>query len=115
MRPGYNGLYFSRGVTYLLSQQFKLAEEDFNRFLRHEPRVSEAYLNRGALSLFKRHGKALHDYNTAVLLNKFDPEGYIRRSRVYAMQENYEKALEDLNTALSWSPTIRLLTLTGRS
>jgi tetratricopeptide (TPR) repeat protein len=36
LRPSYNGLYFSRGVTYLLSQQFELAEADFNRFIRHD-------------------------------------------------------------------------------
>ena len=34
LRPGYTGLYFSRGVTYFLSQQFDKAVQDFNAFIR---------------------------------------------------------------------------------
>ncbi|MEF9931674.1 MAG: tetratricopeptide repeat protein, partial [Bacteroidales bacterium] len=40
------------------------------------------------------------DYNKAIRINTFDPEGYIRRSRIYAMQDNNEAALEDLNNAI---------------
>ena len=52
LRPGYYGLYFSRGVTYFLSQQFEKAVEDFDRFINREPRDPDAYLNRGASYLF---------------------------------------------------------------
>ena len=106
LRPSYYGLYFSRGVTYFLSQQFDKAVGDFDRFLRYDSRVPEAYLNRGACYLYlKDTVKALSDYNRAVNLNMFDPEGYIRRSRVYAMQGNDSLAMVDLNSALRLDST----------
>lgn len=48
LRPGLDGLYFSRGVTYFLAQQFDKAVADFDRYIRKEPKDPSAYLNRGA-------------------------------------------------------------------
>ena len=89
LRPDYYGLYFTRGVTYFLSQQFGRAVEDFNRFIIHEPRDPGAWLNRGASYLFLGDtAKALRDYNQAIELDFREPEGYIRRSRIYYAQHS---------------------------
>ena len=75
--------------------------EEFNRFIRQEPREPDAYLNRGASSLFLGDTvKALQDYNRAITLRGFDPEGYIRRSRIYYSQHRLEDALHDLDKAI---------------
>lgn len=101
LRPNYYGLYFSRGVTYFLSQQFEKAVEDFNRFISQEPREADAYLNRGASYLFLGDTlKALQDYNKAITLRSLDPEGYIRRSRIYYSQHRLDEALSDLDKAI---------------
>ena len=101
LRPSYTGLYFSRGVTYFLSQQFDKAVEDFNKFIRKEKNEPDAYLNRGAAYTFLGDTlKALEDYNRAINLNISDPEGYIRRSRIYFMQGSDSLALADLDKAL---------------
>ena len=42
LRPGEIGLYFSRGVTYFLSQQFGKAVNDFDRYIRKEPKDPSA-------------------------------------------------------------------------
>jgi tetratricopeptide (TPR) repeat protein len=89
-----------------LSQQFEKAVEDFDRFIRRDSKVGDAYLNRGASHLFLGDTlKAMNDYNTAISLNRFDPEGYIRRSRIHIMQKNTAPALEDLTSAISLDST----------
>ena len=101
LRPGYIGLYFSRGVTYFLSQQFDKAVADFDRYIRKEPKDPSAYLNRGASYLFLKDTlKAMSDYNRAIKLDRFDPEGYVRRGRLYADTGDYARAIEDMDKAI---------------
>ena len=61
--------------------------KDFDKYIRQEPRDPGAYLNRGASYLFLGDTlKAVNDYNKAIELDRFDPEGFIRRGRLYAEQ-----------------------------
>lgn len=95
------GIYFSRGVTYFLAQQFENAVQDFDRYIRKEPKDPSAYLNRGASYLFLGDTlKAVSDYNKAIRLDRFDPEGYIRRGRLYASQKKHELAIADMDKAI---------------
>jgi tetratricopeptide (TPR) repeat protein len=106
LRPGYEGLYFSRGVTYFLAQQFDKAIKDFDRYIRREPKDPSAYLNRGASYLFLGDTlKAVNDYNKAIKLDRFDPEGYVRRGRLYASQGEHDLAIEDMNKAIELDTT----------
>ena len=43
---------------------------------------------------------ALRDYQKAITLNSFEPEGYIRRSRIYYAQNRLDEAIADLDNAL---------------
>jgi tetratricopeptide (TPR) repeat protein len=93
-------------VTYFLSQQFDKAVNDFDRYLRKEPKDPSAYLNRGASHLFLGDTlKALNDYNKAIKLDHFDAEGYIRRGRLYALQKKHDLAIEDMNQAIELDAT----------
>ena len=66
-----------------------------------EPKISDAYLNRGASYLYLGDTtKALEDYNKAIKLDAFDPEGYIRRSRIYALKHDNKNAIKDLDKAV---------------
>ena len=42
----------------------------------------------------------MQDYNKAIKLDRFDPEGYVRRGRLYATQKKYDLAMEDMNKAI---------------
>ena len=44
--------------------------------------------------------KAVQDYNKAIKLDRFDPEGYVRRGRLYAAQKKYDEAMEDMDRAI---------------
>ena len=87
--------------TYFLAQRFDQAVEDFDRYIRKEPKDPSAYLNRGASYLFLGDTlQAMNDYNKAIRLDRFEPEGYIRRGRVYAEQQDFKAAIADMNYAI---------------
>ena len=54
LRPDRPDPYFSRGVTFLLSQQFEKAVEDFTTFIRFDNKVVDAYVNRGTSYLMMK-------------------------------------------------------------
>ena len=47
LRPDLPGPYYSRGVTRLLNQQFTEAIDDFDKFIRQENKVADAFICRG--------------------------------------------------------------------
>jgi tetratricopeptide (TPR) repeat protein len=49
--------------------------------------------------------RALDDYNRAIYFNSFDPNGYIRRARIYAMKNEHRRALKDLDQAIRLDST----------
>ena len=52
--------------------------------------------------------KAVQDYNKAIKLDRFDPEGYVRRGRLYATQKDYPNAMADMDKAIELGNTKRL-------
>ena len=106
LRPGSAGLYFTRGVTYFLSQQFEPAVKDFDKYIRQEPKDPSAYLNRGASYLFLGDTlKAMTDYDKAIKIDRFEPEGYIRRGRLLAERGDYDAAIKDMDKAIELDST----------
>ena len=88
-------------MTHFLARQFQEAVEDFNLYIRHEPKDPSAYLNRGAAYIFLGDTlKAFSDYNKAIRLDRFDAEGYVRRGRLHAECKDFEKAVADMNQAI---------------
>lgn len=47
----------------------------------------------------------MEDYNRAIKLDRFDPEGYIRRGRVYALRKDYKDAIGDMDKAIGLDTT----------
>ena len=45
------------------------------------------------------------NYNKAIKIDRFEPEGYIRRGRVYAEQKDFSKAIDDMNMAIQLDST----------
>ncbi len=75
--------------------------EDFDRYIRKQPKDPSAYLNRGASYLFLGDTlQAFKDYNKAIKLDRFEPEGFIRRGRLYAARGDFNAALSDLDHAI---------------
>ena len=102
LRPGSAGLYFTRGVTYFLSRQFERAVTDFDKYIRQEPKDPASYLFLGDTT------KALADYNQAIKIDRFEPEGYLRRGGLEASRKQYPEAIQDLNKAIELDSTMTL-------
>ena len=80
LRPDLPGPYYSRGVTRLLNQQFKEAIDDFDKFIRQENKVADAFICRGLSYLhLKDTTRAYENFNTAIRTNRENPNGYNRR------------------------------------
>ena len=80
--------------------------EDFDRYIKKEPKDPSAYLNRGASYLFLKDTlKAINDYNKAISLDRFEPEGFIRRGRLHAERKEFQEAIADMNHAIELDTT----------
>ena len=47
----------------------------------------------------------MNDYNKAIKIDRFEPEGYIRRGRLLAEQGDYEAAIKDMDKAIELDTT----------
>ena len=89
-------------MTRLLNQQFKEAIEDFDKFIRQEDKVADAFICRGLSYLhLKDTVRAYENFNTAIRTNREDPNGYNRRGSLYLEQERYKEAEADFDKAIS--------------
>jgi tetratricopeptide (TPR) repeat protein len=69
--------------------------------LAKNPRVAEAYYNRGAANLrLNRLDEALADFNKTIELNPKDPDAWNNRGLVYNRLGRTQEALSDFNKAL---------------
>ena len=93
-------------MTRLLNQQFKEAIEDFDKFIRQENKVADAFICRGLSYLhLKDTTRAYENFNTAIRTNRENPNGYNRRGGLHLQQEQYKEAEADFNKAISCDST----------
>ena len=72
--------------------------------LKVSPRYTRAYLMRGEVSLQQKDTvAALKDFNTALELDKYDPDAWSARAIVRLQQSNYAEAESDLDRAIHLS------------
>ena len=88
-------------MTRLLNQQFKEAIDDFDKFIRQENKVADAFICRGLSYLhLKDTTRAYENFNTAIRTNRENPNGYNRRGGLHLQQEQYKEAEADFNKAI---------------
>ncbi len=126
--------FFYRGIAKYNLGDLRGARGDFNTSVRLNPVFTSGYhykaitesrfgdydkaladlqtaigLRPGYIGLYySRTTKALADYNKAISLDRFEPEGFIRRGRLYASQHKYQEAIADMNMAISLDSTSTL-------
>jgi tetratricopeptide (TPR) repeat protein len=91
----------------LLAEQGDLTEAiaAYTKAIRLDPRVPQAYANRGAVHA--RTGQldeALADLDTAIRLSPAAPAPYAARGRVHSLRKEYDAALADYDVALRLMP-----------
>jgi len=85
-------IYLDRGKVYMLRREYEKALADFNRALRTDPRLAQAYFARGVV--YEERGKdglALEDYKRAVRFGG-DPRIFLRVAAVYEKKRDWKNA-----------------------
>jgi tetratricopeptide (TPR) repeat protein len=96
---------FDQGVAALTQGNSTLAVEKFTAALKIDPKLLEAYINRGiaemSLSLW---GDAVGDFDQAIELDPNSPEAFYNRALAYSRQNVFDKALADYTQAAKLAP-----------
>ena len=82
-----------------------MAMEDYNKAIELNPRLVEAYTNRGnAYGKKHQYERAIEDFNRAIELNPRHANAYSNRGVAYMHKHQYDRAIEDYNKAIELNP-----------
>ncbi len=100
------GTYVNRGVLKLRRLDWNAATKDFDAAVHMEPRMGEAYVNRGAAAIGDhRYAASLIDLNKAIALGTEEPaKVYYNRALAYEGLDDVKSAYFDYQKALELSP-----------
>ena len=106
--------YFNRGIAYDDKSDdnidekggdennYDLAIKDYDRAIALDPKMSDAYVNRGRIHFKKQKlDLALKDFNRAILLNPREPVAYNNRGHLNLRKGNTDQAMEDFDRAIA--------------
>ncbi len=100
------GTLINRGVMKLRSLAFEEARADFDASIALTPRIGEAWVNLGAVSVGeRRYQAALDDLTRAIELGLKEPEkAYFNRALAYEGLDDEKSAYFDYQQALALKP-----------
>ncbi|HET6971748.1 MAG TPA: tetratricopeptide repeat protein [Phenylobacterium sp.] len=100
------GTFVNRGVLKLRRKDFTAAQGDFDRAIEAEPKMGEAYVNRGAAAVgVRRYAQGVADINKALQLGVEEPEkAYYNRALAYEGLDDMKAAYFDYQKALELKP-----------
>jgi tetratricopeptide (TPR) repeat protein len=97
-------IYF-QGRDLLSRNQLDKAIVAFTQALAKNPKLGEAYINRGlAYGKKGQYDQAIADFNKFLELDSRDAEAYYNRGVAYSKKGRYAQALADFNRALKFNP-----------
>ncbi len=90
--------HLQSGIVKHKQQDFKGAIKDYDKALKTDKDLKDAYFNRGTCELaLKDYNSALKDFNRAIELDPKYIKAYYSRATVYVSQEKYLESLPDLD------------------
>ena len=100
--------YFGWGVNYYGSKQYRLAIDNFDKFLDLKKDYADAYYYRGlaqyGLDKDSAHEKVIADYTAAIERKPDYAEAYYQRGLAHFAREQYQKAIDDYTAAIERKP-----------
>jgi tetratricopeptide (TPR) repeat protein len=93
--------YFERGVIYYVQAEYEKAFKDMTQVVSIRQDFPPAYYILGVVNnQLKQYADAVKQFDTYIKVQPDDYQGYAERARAFIQQEEYQKALTDLNQAL---------------
>lgn len=90
-----------RGICYAYLEAFDKAMDDFNRALRKNPYLADAYNERGNLyRMNEQYELATGDYDAAIAIEPNHYAAYYNRALTYEKQNMLAQAEDDLSNAI---------------
>ena len=108
--------YLESGIKKHTQQDYKGALKDYDKAIKADNNLIDAYFNRGTIKMATYDFKgALSDYNKTLELDPSFIKAYYSRATVNVSQEKYQEALPDLNTVIEMNEVFpNALTLRGQ-
>ncbi len=76
-------LWHNLTLCHIQKEDYKAAEDDLGKLLAVAPKYTRAYLMRGEVALKQQDTlRALNDFNTAIEMDKYDPDAWASRAIV---------------------------------
>ncbi len=97
--------YYKAAMIKLVSNRYEEAVSDFNRAIKADAKMIDAYFNRGiAYEKLGRLDDAVRDYTKVIKLDAGMNEAYINRGLLYRKQKKYALAIKDFDKAIELRP-----------
>ena len=94
-------IYFNRGVTRYLQEEWMLALGDFNAAIAFDPNYAEAYLYSGKVSIKQEKlDTAVNEFREAIEINPNYAEAYYNRGTAYIHLQKLDLAVADFTKAI---------------
>jgi tetratricopeptide (TPR) repeat protein len=94
-----------QGMAYLGMDDPRSALRSLNDAIRLNPKLSDAYTNRGAAyNVLGRYERGLQDLDEAIKLNPYSTTAYNNRGNSYGNLDRFERAIEDYDEAIRLDP-----------
>lgn len=86
-------LWHNLSLCHMQKEDFSSAKEDLGKLLAIAPRYTRAYLMRGEVNLKQNDTiQALKDFDTAIDMDRYDPDSWAARAIVRLQQADYKEA-----------------------
>lgn len=90
-----------RGMAYFSNNNFEAALTDFDISLKNDPKAFRTYYYKGIVyAIQKKYKEAVECYSESLKINSFQAHTNFRRAMAYYELQEYEKSMNDLNTAI---------------
>ena len=91
-----------RGMAYFSMNNFDAALEDFDISLKFDPKAYRTLYYKGIVySIQKKYNEAIDCFTKSLEINEFQAHTNFRRAMAYYEIQEYEKSMNDLNTAIN--------------
>ncbi|HLD48465.1 MAG TPA: tetratricopeptide repeat protein, partial [Desulfobaccales bacterium] len=96
---------FEQGVAALTGGNPTLAVEKFTAVIKSDPKLPEAYINRGIAEMqLSLWGDAVGDFDQALELDPRSPQAFYNRALAYSRNGEFAKAVADYTQAAKFAP-----------